>query len=147
MRTGRSRRRPIIERGVGAVFGAFDEGRVVAAIFVSYVGDEAEYVYGGFLAEAAKSFPNHVLQHAAIERGIELGMETYNLGNLRGGSQPSGVDAFKRSVGGVPRPRPESIEWMLRPVAGAILERAKTSSRGRDLLRRARAAVVSRATR
>lgn len=138
--------REAIDRDVGAVIGAIDSGDdVVAAAFVTFIGDEAVYEYGGFLDRAGTLKPNHALHAEAIAMAIDRGLAGYNLGALSVKDEDAGVNEFKTGFGATPRPRTPRLQWATMPTAGRVMDRLTRSRRGQDLLRTIRRSVASRA--
>lgn len=137
--------REAVDRGVGAVIGAIDDDEVVAAAFVTFIGDEAVYEYGGFLDRASSLYPNHALQAEAIAMAIDRGLAGYNMGALSVKPEDAGVNDFKTGFGATPRPRTPRLQWATMPTAGRIMDQMARSRRGQDVLRAIRRSVASRA--
>lgn len=136
--------REAIDRDVGAVIGAMDGDDIVAAAFITFIGDEAVYEYGGFLDSAMKLYPNHALQAEAIAMAIDRGLSGYNMGALSVKDEDAGVNEFKTGFGATPRPRTPRLQWATMPTAGRVMDRLTRSRRGQDLLRTIRRSVAAR---
>jgi Acetyltransferase (GNAT) domain len=105
--------RQAISSGSGVVFGAMLGEQIIAAIFVTYIGRSAAYVYGGHLDGAEQHSPAHVLQVAAIDEAVRRGFEGYSFGILPAADDDArtGVRYFKLSFGTEPRQMLETITW------------------------------------
>lgn len=137
--------REAVDRDAGVVIGAIHEEQVVAAAFVSFMGDEAVYEYGGFLDSAGSLYPNHALQAEAIDLALERGFDAYNLGVLSLKQEDAGVNDFKTGFGAVPRERTPRIQWATMPIAGRVMDRLTTSRHGQNAIKMVRRSVASRA--
>ncbi len=138
--------RQALVRDLGAVYAAFVESRLVASIFVTYIGTCAEYLYGGFLDEYKRFRPNHVLHYKAIQDCYKLGIDTYDFGNLEkpDDAHNHGVDRFKLSFGAKLARQLDSIVWERRPVLYHGTKMLKGSPAGRHLVAFARRHVLRR---
>jgi lipid II:glycine glycyltransferase (peptidoglycan interpeptide bridge formation enzyme) len=117
---------------------------MVAATFVSYVGHEAEYVYGGFHLDAAPLHPNHVLHHRGIEEAIARGKRGYDLGMLGGTERSAGVDAFKRSFGAEAVSLHDTLHWELRPHLARAMAAVRSQTWGKRAVNALRRVAVRR---
>jgi hypothetical protein len=124
-----------IDNRHGSVLASFIDDRLLAAAFIAHVGTTAAYVYGGYRDGAEKHSPNHILQYEAIRESMELGLSTYNFGNLISEGQPAarGVDDFKLGFGAEPRRHLDTITWKRKPLLHAAIERMRQASIGREL--------------
>lgn len=137
--------REAIEREVGTVIAGIDGDNIVSAAFVTFIGDEAVYEYGGFVDSAMKLYPNHALQAEAIAMAIDRGLAGYNMGALSVKEEDAGVNEFKTGFGATPRLRTPRLQWATMPTAGRIMDWMTRSRRGQDVLRAIRRSVASRA--
>lgn len=128
--------RRCVEAGLGVVLAGCKDGRVLAAIFVTFFGGEGSYVYGGFVDGAEKESPNHVLHLEAIRRCLARGLAAYNLGALTWNwrAQHAGVDRFKLGFGAVVVPQPHSIVWTRRPLLAKGIAWARRNPLGQSAL-------------
>lgn len=112
-----------IKRDQGAVLGAVREGRVVASIWVTFIGRVAVYVYGGFHLHAAASSPGHILHDVAMEDAHARGLDIYDMGLLKadGSRGLSGIDDFKLNFGARVEPLPDRLIWGRVPCASHLL--------------------------
>jgi lipid II:glycine glycyltransferase (peptidoglycan interpeptide bridge formation enzyme) len=108
--------RHAVESGVGRVFGTCLDDKILASIFVTYIGDSACYVYGGYMDGAECHRPTHVLQYVAIQEAIDRKMSVYTFGELNEESSWTGVDKFKLGFGAVPQRQLETITWERKPL-------------------------------
>jgi hypothetical protein len=117
-----------IKEGLGGVHASYLNGRLLAAIFVTYLGNKVEYHYGGYLDGVEQNRPNHVLHYDAIRRALNLGAKAYDFGNLMDPDRlgRSGVDQFKIGFGAIPTRCSDTIIW----------ERKRLFYRGVRLLKR-----------
>ncbi len=135
-----------VSSGKGVVFGAVMDGTVIAAIYVSYVGQAAAYVYGGHLDGAERYSAAHLLQVAAIDEAIAREFPEYSFGVLPAGGNPekSGIDRFKLSFGAVPRPTLDTITWRRRIILHEGLVRLRRHRAGAWIERAIRRRAVAR---
>jgi hypothetical protein len=133
--------------GCGSVLASYRDGKLLAAVFVSHVGDSAFYVYGGYVDGAERQSPTHLLHDEAIREALGKGLAHYNFGSLLSAIQPGarGVDEFKLGFGAKPRPHLETIVWERRPLLYSAVERIRTGWLGRTLEAGLRQALVRRA--
>jgi hypothetical protein len=138
--------RHCLDQGLGSVHGSFLDHKLLAAVFITHIGDTAFYVYGGYVDGAEKQSPTHVLQDEAIRESVEKGLVGYNFGSLLGPSQPEarGVDEFKLGFGAVPRPHQDTLIWVRKPVLHASVERLRGGWLGRNLEARLRKVLIRR---
>lgn len=138
--------RHCVEQGLGSVLGSFLDQKLLAAVFITHIGDTAFYVYGGYVDGAEKQSPTHVLQDEAIRESVEKGLAAYNFGSLLGPTLPEarGVDEFKLGFGAVPRPHQDTLIWVRKPVLHASVERLRRGWLGRNLEARLRKALIRR---
>lgn len=125
--------RHCVDGGFGEVIAGCHEDRIVSSVFVSYVGETASYVYGGFLDGAEEHYPNHVLQYEAVKRCIEKGLKAYDFGHLTGNFavKRSGVDQFKLGFGAVPIETSGTISWKRRPVLNICADYLRRGRKGK----------------
>lgn len=138
--------REAIKRDMGAVIGALDGDEIVAAAFVTFIGNEAVYEYGGFLDHAMKMYPNHALQAEAIAMAIDRGLDAYNMGALSVKQEDAGVNEFKTGFGAVPRARTPRLQWATMPMAGRMMDQLSRSRRGQQVMQSIRRSVASSAS-
>ncbi len=138
--------RHCLDQGLGSVLGSFLDQQLLAAVFITHIGDTAYYVYGGYVDGAEKQSPTHVLQDEAIRESLEKGLTAYNFGNLLGPTQPEarGVDDFKLGFGAVPQPHQGTLIWVRKPVLHASVERLRRGWLGRTLEERLRQVLIRR---
>lgn len=107
-----------VNNGLGCVLGTFLEEKLLASAFVTYVGEKASFVYGGYADGAERYQPTHILQLMALQESLARGMRFYTFGNLisHGMNRQSGVDQFKLGFGAVPRQNLDTITWERRPL-------------------------------
>jgi len=136
-----------VDAGKGAVLASFDGNALLAAIFVSYVGRVALYVYGGYLDGCERFYPNHVLHHEAIAECLRRGVKAYSLGNLSAQypEKPSGADQFKLTLGAVPTLEPDAISWKRRPLLCDVVDWLRGTRGGRRISAALKRHVVRRA--
>ncbi len=136
-----------VSSGAGVVFGALVGGKVIASIFVSYVGHTAEYVYGGHLDGAERYASTRLLQVAALEEAIARGIPAYSFGGLPASTDPlkSGIDHFKLSFGAAPRQALDTITWRRHPFLYEGLRRVRANPVGTRIEQAIRRRVVERA--
>jgi GNAT acetyltransferase-like protein len=127
--------RHCIGNRLGSVLGSFLDEKLLAAAFVVHVGTAAAWVYGGYMDGAEKYSPTQVLQFEAIRESLEIGMDTYNFGNLIADDQPAGrgVDEFKLGFGAVAQRHLDTIIWKRKPGLYAAVERLRRGWIGRRL--------------
>ncbi|HWJ62606.1 MAG TPA: GNAT family N-acetyltransferase [Acidimicrobiales bacterium] len=136
--------------GDGVTLGAFDGDDILAAVFVTLVGAEAEYLYGGFRSETidgAKVYPNLALQQEGLRRSIAKGLDGYCLGLVGGTTKSKGVDAFKVRLGAEVIPLAERLVWTVHPRTASLFDAVRRSSWGKQVVGRVRAAVTARGQR
>jgi Acetyltransferase (GNAT) domain len=135
-----------LRRQRGTVYGSLVGDRIVAAIFVTFIGDTARYVYGGFHADAAAISPTHALHDAAIAETRERGLAAYCLGTLMGDGTPGrdGLDDFKLSFGARAVPQADTLTWERRPRLHRGIQRLRYSGTGKALLRLWRRRLLDR---
>jgi hypothetical protein len=135
-----------IGQGLGTVLGSFRDGKLLAAAFITYIGDTASYVYGGYADGARQYSPSHALQYEAIRESVGRGLDWYNFGGLLGPSQPEarGVDEFKLGFGATPRPQLETVVWERKPLLYASMEWLRRGWLGRNLEAQLRKALIQR---
>jgi lipid II:glycine glycyltransferase (peptidoglycan interpeptide bridge formation enzyme) len=127
--------RHCLEHRLGSVLATFLGDTLLAAIFVTQIGDTATYVYGGYTDYAQEYSATHVLQHEAIRESLERGLARYNFGYLLTEEQPlaRGVDQFKLGFGAVPQRHLDTIVWERKPLLYASVERLRRGWLGRSL--------------
>lgn len=129
--------RHCVDRRMGKVYGSFAGDRMLAAIFVTFIGGQASYVYGGYVDGAEKHAPNHLLHHHALVNCLEKGMKAYNLGQLTAAfdpASPQGIDQFKLGFGAKIERKPDSIIWKRMPRLAAALDWVRHQRAGRKLV-------------
>jgi hypothetical protein len=120
-----------LDEGLGTVLAAFKDDRLLASIFVTFIGGAGVYVYGGFVDGAEPYSPNHVLHLEAVKLCLERGLKTYDLGAMNG--EP-GLNRFKLGFGAEARPQLDTIVWRRRPLLSRAYSWARRSSAGRRLV-------------
>lgn len=135
-----------VSSGAGIVFGATVDGNMIAAVFVTYVGRAAVYVYGGHHDGAERYSAARLLQLAAIEEAVARGLSEYSFGTLPAHEDPakSGIDHFKLSFGAVPRQALDTITWRRHVLLYEGLTRVRGHPVGARIEQAIRRAVVSR---
>jgi lipid II:glycine glycyltransferase (peptidoglycan interpeptide bridge formation enzyme) len=135
-----------LRRGRGTVYGSLVGDRVVAAIFVTFIGRTAHYVYGGFHEDAAKFSPTHALHDAAIAEAHARGLPVYCLGTLLGDGSPGqhGLDDFKLSFGARAVRQADTLTWERMPHLHRGIQRLRYSGVGEALLRFWRERLIGR---
>jgi hypothetical protein len=137
-----------IDAGLAAVFGSVVEGRVVAAIYVTFIGRVGVYIYGGYVDGAEGHRPNHVLHLEAIRECLNRGCSAYNLGAL-GRPESSGVDGldqFKLGFGALPVTRPDTLVWLRKPLLYRVMHQIRSAPVGGALENIVRRRLVRRGT-
>ena len=81
-------------------------GKRIAVMVLAKAGKNATYLFGGMSEEGKEHSASYFLQHSAIQRAEQLGMQQYSLGGVSGGQNAErdplhGVSIFKRKFGGV----------------------------------------------
>ena len=137
-----------IDAGLGAVFASFVAEELVASIFVTYIGNSAAYIYGGFSDDAERHRPNHVLHLEAIDVALEGGYATYNLGRLTPSPQAAidGVDQFKLGFGASPVTAPDTVVWERKRVVYGVMQRLRQQRVGTALETFLRRRLASRSS-
>jgi Acetyltransferase (GNAT) domain len=130
-----------IDAGLGAVLAGFVGEELLAAVFVTYIGTAASYIYGGFADDAERHRPNHVLHLEAIKVALAGGYATYNLGTL----SIDGVDQFKLGFGAVPVPRTDTVVWERRAALYGVMQRLRRQRVGPALETLVRRRLAGRA--
>jgi hypothetical protein len=127
--------RQCLDQNKGSVLATYYGETLLAAAFITHIGDTAAYVYGGYVDGAQKHSPTHVLQYEAIRESLERGLAAYNFGGLLSLTEPEahGVDEFKLGFGAAPRQRSETIVWRRNPVRYALMEGLRRGPIGRIL--------------
>jgi Acetyltransferase (GNAT) domain len=125
-----------VNNRLGLVLGSFLNGKLLAAIFVAYVGGTATYVYGGYMDNCEQYHPNHVLQYKAIQQCLEMGVMEYSFGDLSPQYQVSrsGVDQFKLGFGAIPRPQTETVSWIRKPLLCSARDWVKRQKSGKRIV-------------
>lgn len=129
--------RHCVDRRIGKVYGSFVGDRMLAAIFVTFIGGQASYVYGGFVDGAERYAPNHVLHHEAVKDCLGRGLKAYNLGQLTEAfdpGRPQGIDQFKLGFGAKVERKPDSIIWRRMPKVAACAEWLRERRAGKRLV-------------
>lgn len=128
--------RRCVDHGHGAVLGSFKDGRLLAAIFVTFLGGEGSYVYGGYRDGGESLSPNHILHLEAIKLCLDRGLRAYNFGALSADyeARPTGTDRYKLGFGARPVPQLDTIVWRRRPWLCAGSEWLKRQSFGRAVI-------------
>jgi len=139
--------RHCVESGLGSVLGTLLEDRLIAAVFVTYIGETACFVYGGYRDNAEPYRPTHLLQLAAIQESLDRGMSAYTFGGLTSHGEPrlSGVDQFKLGFGAVPQGHLDTITWERRASWHRGLRWFRSHRIGQQLERIVRRRVLDRA--
>jgi hypothetical protein len=127
--------RHCVDHGLGSVLASIHDGRLVAAAFVTHLGQTGVWVYGGYLDGAEPLNPTHVLQYEAMQECLSRGMARYNFGSLisYGAPTTSGVDEFKLGFGAAPVEHPEMLTWERRPGLYRCVEGLRRRRLGRHL--------------
>lgn len=135
-----------LRRDRGMVYGSLVGDRIVAAIFVTFIGRTAYYVYGGFHADAADISPTHALHDAAIVETHGRGLSAYCLGTLIGDGSvgQDGLDDFKLSFGARAVPQADTLTWERMPRLHRGIQRLRYSGLGKALLRLWRRRLIER---
>jgi hypothetical protein len=138
--------RHCLDHRLGSVLATFLGDTLLAAAFVTHIGNTATYVYGGYMDDAQQYSPSHVLQHEAIRESRERGLARYNFGYLLAEEQPlaQGVDEFKLGFGALPQGHLDTIVWERKPWLYASVERIRRGWIGRNLELRLRRALIRR---
>jgi GNAT acetyltransferase-like protein len=133
-------------QGLGSVLASYRDDSLLAAVFISHVGDSAFYVYGGYVDGADRQSPTHVLHDEAIRESHGKGLARYNFGSLLSATQPEarGVDEFKLGFGAEPQCPLDTIVWQRRPLLYAATERIRSGRLGRRLEAALRQVVTCR---
>lgn len=124
--------RTSLRRDVAQVLASFHGDRMLGAIYVTYMGGIARYVYGGFFDDVDQFRPNHLLHDEAIQNSLARGMAAYSFGTVFDPREPGrhGVDRFKLSFGSALEPGVPTIVWERRPNLLRAFERFKRLSLG-----------------
>ena len=130
--------RHAVDHDVGSVLATFRDDELLAAIFVTHMGTQGTYVYGGYLDGAEQYRPNHVLHLEAIELLLAAGVDAYNLGSLMGAGQ------FKLGFGAKAVKRLDTLTWERRPLLYGLLQHARGLRVGRTVEKLLRRRLVSR---
>jgi lipid II:glycine glycyltransferase (peptidoglycan interpeptide bridge formation enzyme) len=127
--------RHCVDNSLGSVLGTLLDDRVLAAVFVTFIGKTASWVYGGYVDGSETYQPTHVLQYAAFQESLERGMNAYTFGYLvsEGESQKNGVDDFKLGFGAIPSRNLDTITWECRPLANRCLEWSRRQTLGKRI--------------
>jgi len=139
--------RHCVDSRMGKVYGSFRGDRMLAAIFVTFIGGQASYVYGGYVDGAEEFAPNHLLHHEAIKHCLERGLKAYNLGQLTGAydpARPQGIDQFKLGFGARVDRRPDSIIWKRMPRVAAGLDWIRRQKAGKKLAEELKRRLLSK---
>lgn len=139
--------RHCVDRRMGKVYGSFFGDRLLAAIFVTFIGGQAAYVYGGYVDGAETYAPNHVLHHEAIKHCLEKGLKAYNLGQFAPGfdpARPQGIDQFKLGFGARIERRPDSLIWRRMPRVAAALDWLRRQPAGRKIAEELKRRLLSK---
>lgn len=139
--------RECVDRRMGKVYGTFRGDRLLAAIFVTFIGGQANYVYGGYVDGAEEFSPNHLLHHEAIKQCLERGMKAYNLGRLTAANdppRPQGIDQFKLGFGAQVQRSPESIIWRRMPRFSTAIDWLRERKAGRKLVEEMKRRLLSK---
>jgi lipid II:glycine glycyltransferase (peptidoglycan interpeptide bridge formation enzyme) len=122
-----------VESGMGQVLATFLDDRLLASVFVTYIGERGSYVYGGYMDGAECYHPTHVLQYIAIQESLERGMTAYTFGDLHEKSSRNGVDQFKLGFGAIPQRNLDTIIWERRPLYHRLIRWLRHQSLGKSL--------------
>lgn len=127
--------RHCVAKGLGSVLASFQEDRLLAAAFVTHIGDTALWVYGGYIDGSEQANPTHLLQYEAIRESLEKGKSSYNFGSLIsfGQSKRNGVDEFKLGFGATAHPKLDTIIWERKPFLYRSVQRLRGGRIGRRL--------------
>ena len=139
--------RHCVDRRMGKVYGSFAGDRLLASIFVTFIGGQASYVYGGFIAGAEKYAPNHLLHHEAIKDCLQKGVKSYNLGQLTAAydpGRPQGIDQFKLGFGARIDRKPDSLIWKRMPRVAAALDWLRKRKAGKRLVEELKRRLLSK---
>lgn len=109
--------RTSLDRDVARVLASFSRDEMLGAIFVTFMGGVARYVYGGFFDGVDRLRPNHILHDEAIRIALEREMNSYSFGSVFDPDDPGrhGVDRFKLSFGATVELGVPTIVWERRP--------------------------------
>ena len=141
--------RRCVDQGAGTVLAGFLDQRLLAAVFITHIGDTASYVYGGFVDGAERHSPTQVLHDEAIRECLAKGLANYSFGALLAPRQPEarGVDEFKLGFGALPRAHQDTVVWVRKPVLYGSVERLRRGWLGRNLETRLRRVLIRRGER
>ena len=125
-----------VNNRLGVVLGSFLNGELLAAIFVTYVGRTATYVYGGYMDHYEQYRPNHILHYKVIQQCLAMGVMEYSFGDLSPQYQVSrnGVDQFKLGFGAIPLPQTETISWIRKPLLCSARDWVKRQKSGKKVV-------------
>jgi hypothetical protein len=141
---------PVLRRSLdadlGVVFGSFVDDRLVAAVYVTFLGSAGAYIYGGYTDGAERHRPNHVLHLEAIRECLDRGCRTYSLGALSRTESAvnAGLEQFKLGFGAEPITRPDTLVWRRRPLVHGLMRRVRGGRAGRVLEGAVRRRLVTR---
>ncbi|NPV90749.1 MAG: peptidoglycan bridge formation glycyltransferase FemA/FemB family protein [Firmicutes bacterium] len=95
----------LVEKGLGRIFLADYQGKVIAGTLALIFGDKVWYLYGASSNEYRNVMPNYLLQWAMISWAKENGCTLYDFrgvpGNLTEDNPLYGLYRFKKGFGGV----------------------------------------------
>lgn len=95
----------LVEKGLGRIFLAEYEGKVIAGTLALIFGDKVWYLYGASSNNYRNVMPNYLLQWAMISWAKERGCTLYDFrgvpGNLEEDNPLYGLYRFKKGFGGV----------------------------------------------
>jgi len=104
--------------GLGSVLASFVDEQPLASVFITHIGQTAEYVYGGSVDGSKRYRPNHIIHYEAIRECLEKPMREYSFGTLSRDfvkGSPNGLDRFKMAFGCKSRKNLDTITWERRP--------------------------------
>lgn len=110
--------RTCVDHNLGAVFASCLGDEIVAARFVTYIGNTAVLVYAGHVDGSEQHSPNHMLDYEGIRQCPERGSSAYSFGTLTAYGEPTsnGVDEYKLGFGALPTPHHETMTWHCKPL-------------------------------
>jgi len=103
------------------------DGRLLAGIFVGYLGQQAIYLYGASSNEYRQLMPNYLLQWEAMRWAKNQGALSYDLWGIPDSDDPTeamaGVYRFKSGWGGHTVRFAGNYEYVCRPLAMRLARR------------------------
>ena len=135
-----------VDNDIGKVYASFKDDKMLAAIFIVFIGGQALYVYGGFMDGSEKHSPNHILHFEAIKHCFERRIETYNFGDLTWNYEVErgGTDQFKFGFGARPKQNLDSIIWKRKPLLAGCCAWLQRNQVGKKLVAELRRHMAER---